>query len=127
MRRGEVWWAALPKPAGRRPVVLLSRDEAYAVRELVTVPKRARVSRAGSIKLSVLCPTAAPRTCRHKLTLAYRGREIGTGRGTARPGRRTKVTIKLTRSARRTLQRRGLLAATLIVDGARRPATIRLR
>ena len=37
MRRGEVWWAELPKPAGRRPVVLLSRDEAYAVRELVTV------------------------------------------------------------------------------------------
>jgi mRNA interferase MazF len=37
MRRGEVWWADLPAPAGRRPVVLLSRDEAYAVRELVTV------------------------------------------------------------------------------------------
>ena len=37
MRRGEVWWAELPEPAGRRPVVLLSRNEAYAVRELVTV------------------------------------------------------------------------------------------
>ena len=37
MQRGDVWWAALPFPAGRRPVVLLSRDEAYAVRELVTV------------------------------------------------------------------------------------------
>ena len=37
MRRGEVWWAELPAPAGRRPVVLLSRDEAYAVRDLVTV------------------------------------------------------------------------------------------
>ncbi|MBI3635498.1 MAG: type II toxin-antitoxin system PemK/MazF family toxin [Candidatus Rokubacteria bacterium] len=37
MRRGEVWWAELPAPAGRRPVVLLSRNEAYAVRELVTV------------------------------------------------------------------------------------------
>ena len=37
MRRGEVWWADLPAPAGRRPVVLLSRNEAYAVRELVTV------------------------------------------------------------------------------------------
>ena len=37
MRRGEVWWAALPKPAGRRPVVLVSRDEAYAVRALVSV------------------------------------------------------------------------------------------
>lgn len=37
MRRGEVWWASLPAGAGRRPCVLLSRDEAYAVRELVTV------------------------------------------------------------------------------------------
>jgi mRNA interferase MazF len=37
VRRGEVWWAELAEPAGRRPVVLLSRDEAYAVRELVTI------------------------------------------------------------------------------------------
>jgi mRNA interferase MazF len=37
MQRGEVWWAELPPPVGRRPVVLLSRDEAYRVRELVTV------------------------------------------------------------------------------------------
>ena|SRR5438552_9734188 len=37
MRRGEVWWAELPAPAGRRPVVLLSRNESYAVRALVTV------------------------------------------------------------------------------------------
>jgi mRNA interferase MazF len=37
MRRGEVWWAKLPPPAGRRPVVLVSRDEAYGVRALVTV------------------------------------------------------------------------------------------
>ena len=37
MQRGEVWWAELPSPIGRRPVVLLSRDEAYAVRNAVTV------------------------------------------------------------------------------------------
>ena len=37
MRRGEVWWARLASPAGTRPVLLLSRDEAYPVRELVTV------------------------------------------------------------------------------------------
>ena len=37
MRRGEVWWALLPEPVGRRPVVLLSRNEAYQVRELITV------------------------------------------------------------------------------------------
>lgn len=44
MRRGEVWWAELAEPAGRRPVVLLSRDEAYAVRELVTIaPVSSRV------------------------------------------------------------------------------------
>ena len=37
MKRGEIWWAELGPPAGRRPVLLLSRDEAYGVRELVTV------------------------------------------------------------------------------------------
>ena len=37
MRRGEIWWAELEPPAGRRPVMLLSRDEAYAVRSLIIV------------------------------------------------------------------------------------------
>jgi len=37
MRRGEIWWAELEPPAGRRPVVLLSRDEAYTVRSLIIV------------------------------------------------------------------------------------------
>lgn len=37
MKRGEIWWAELDQPAGRRPVLLLSRNEAYAVRKLVMV------------------------------------------------------------------------------------------
>ena len=37
MQRGEVWWAELPSPIGRLPVVLLSRDEAFAVRNAVIV------------------------------------------------------------------------------------------
>ena len=37
MQRGEVWWANLPAPAGRRPVLLLSRDSAYLVRSGVLV------------------------------------------------------------------------------------------
>ena len=37
MRRGEVWWAELPLPIGRRPVLLLSRDTAYSVRTSVAV------------------------------------------------------------------------------------------
>lgn len=32
MRRAEVWWADLPPPAGRRPVVLVSREKAIQVR-----------------------------------------------------------------------------------------------
>lgn len=45
MRRGEVWWAKLPPPAGRRPVVLLSRDSAYRVRTSVTVAAVTRTTR----------------------------------------------------------------------------------
>lgn len=37
MRRGEVWWANLPAPWGRRPVVLLARNQAYAVLTWVMV------------------------------------------------------------------------------------------
>lgn len=37
MERGEVRWADLPPPVGRRPVLLLSRDAAYQVRTSVTV------------------------------------------------------------------------------------------
>ncbi len=30
MKQYEIWWANLPKPAGRRPVLLLNRDDAYS-------------------------------------------------------------------------------------------------
>jgi mRNA-degrading endonuclease toxin of MazEF toxin-antitoxin module len=30
VKQYEIWWAKLPEPAGRRPVLLLSRDRAYA-------------------------------------------------------------------------------------------------
>jgi mRNA interferase MazF len=49
MRRGEIWWAELDPPAGQRPVVLLSRNEAYAIRALVTVaPVTTRIRRIRS-------------------------------------------------------------------------------
>jgi mRNA interferase MazF len=37
LRKGEIWWARLKPPAGRRPVLLLGRNEAYSVRTAVTV------------------------------------------------------------------------------------------
>jgi mRNA interferase MazF len=37
MKRGEVWWANVRPPVGRRPVLLLSRDSAYMIRRSVTI------------------------------------------------------------------------------------------
>ena len=45
MRRGEVWWASLPVPAGRRPVLLLSRDSVYGLRTSITVAPVTRTMR----------------------------------------------------------------------------------
>ncbi len=69
MRRGEIWWAHLPRPAGRRPVVLLSRDEAYAVRELVTVaPVTARI-RSIPVELPLGRKEGLPKACVANLDL----------------------------------------------------------
>ena len=114
-------------PTPTPPPTTTSTARVPTVREMVTLPKRLTVSRRGSLSLLVLCPKDRPQTCRHRLTLAYQGREIGSGRGSSSPGRRVRVTLKLTRAAQRTLQRRRSLLVTLIVDGARSPIAVRLR
>ena len=52
MHRGEVWWADLPLPAGKRPVLLLSREVAYKVRSSITAAVITRTIR--SIPVEVL-------------------------------------------------------------------------
>jgi mRNA interferase MazF len=37
VRQYEIWWASLPPPVGRRPVLLLTRDSAYTVLNKVIV------------------------------------------------------------------------------------------
>ena len=37
MRRGDVYWVKFPSPAGTRPAVLVTRDEAYSIKSNVTV------------------------------------------------------------------------------------------
>jgi mRNA interferase MazF len=37
VKRGEIWWAEPDSPGERRPVLLLSRDDAYSVRSLVII------------------------------------------------------------------------------------------
>ena len=64
MRRGEVWWAELPAPAGRRrPVLLLSRDEAYLVRELVTVARLTTRVRQIPSEVPLGPGDGVPKTC----------------------------------------------------------------
>ena len=55
MLRGEVWWANLPGPAGRRPVVLLMRDSAYDSRTSVTIAPITRTIRQMPAEVP-LCP-----------------------------------------------------------------------
>ncbi len=63
MRRGEVWWAELPPPAGRRPVVLLSRNDAYTVRELVTVAPVTTRMRGIPVEVQLGREDGLPREC----------------------------------------------------------------
>jgi mRNA interferase MazF len=63
VNRGDVWWADLPPPAGRRPVVLLSRDEAYAVRALVVVVPVTTRARGIPAEVPLGPEDGLPRTC----------------------------------------------------------------
>jgi mRNA interferase MazF len=63
MRRGDVWWADLPKPIGRRPVVLVSRNDAYQIRaRVIVVPVTARV-RGIRAEVSLGRAEGLPRAC----------------------------------------------------------------
>ena len=50
MNRGELWWAKLDK---RRPVVLVSRQEAYDVRALVLAAPLSTTIRGYAVELKV--------------------------------------------------------------------------
>ena len=63
MRRGEVWWAELLRPVGRRPVVLLSRDEAYAVRNSVTIAEVTTTIRGIPVEVVLGPEDGLPKKC----------------------------------------------------------------
>ena len=63
MRRGEVWWAELPLPVGRRPVVLLSLDEAYVVRNAVTVAEITSMIRGIPVEVEIGPEDGLPKKC----------------------------------------------------------------
>lgn len=63
MQRGDVWWADLAKPAGRRPVVILSRDRAIQIREYVTVAEITRTIRDIPVEVPLGLEDGLPKKC----------------------------------------------------------------
>jgi len=63
MKRGEIWWARLPEPAGRRPVVLVSREAAYTVRASVTVVEVSTTIRGIASEVALGPHEGLPRRC----------------------------------------------------------------
>ena len=63
MRRGEVWWAELPEPAGRRPVLIVTRDVGVAVRAAVTVAPVTRTIRGIPVEVELGAEDGMPRRC----------------------------------------------------------------
>ena len=63
MRKGELWWTKLPPPLGRRPVVLLSRDEAYTVRSAISVAEVTTRIRGIPVEVALGPEDGLPKRC----------------------------------------------------------------
>lgn len=63
MKRGEIWWAEQPSPIGRRPVLLISRNEAYKVRNAVTVAQITTTIRRIPVEVAVGKSDGLPQEC----------------------------------------------------------------
>ena len=63
MHKGEIWWANLPKPTGRRPVLVLTRDEAVNVRDNITVAELTTRPRRISTEVHLKKEDGLPREC----------------------------------------------------------------
>jgi mRNA interferase MazF len=63
MRRGEIWWAELPPPLCRRPVLLLSRNEAYTVRKALTVAEITSTIRGIPVEVVLDQEDGMPKRC----------------------------------------------------------------
>jgi mRNA interferase MazF len=63
VRRGEIWWAELPAPFGRRPAILVSRDAAYEVRRSVTLVPLTTRRRGIAVEVPLEPGDGVPRSC----------------------------------------------------------------
>lgn len=63
MKRGEVWWAHLSGPAGRRPVLLLTRNAAYPFRTSITIAPLTTTIRDIPVEVRLGPKEGLPREC----------------------------------------------------------------
>lgn len=63
LKQYEIWWAELPQPAGRRPVLLLSRDDAYGVLNKFIAAEITRTVRHIPIEVPLGTPEGLPDAC----------------------------------------------------------------
>jgi mRNA interferase MazF len=63
VRQFEIWWANLPGPAGRRPVLLLSRNDAYQYLNKFTVAEITTTIRAIPVEVRVGRREGLPSSC----------------------------------------------------------------
>lgn len=61
MRRSEIWWANVPYPAGRRPVLVLSRDSMPASRGEITVAYLTTTWRRTAVEVLLTPADGVPR------------------------------------------------------------------
>ncbi len=62
-RQGEVWWAQLPAPAGRRPVLILTRTDAIGHMTNVTVAPLTRTIRDIDSEVALSPDDGVPTVC----------------------------------------------------------------
>jgi mRNA interferase MazF len=63
LRQYEIWWALLPKPAGRRPVLLLSRNAAYSYLHKYLAAEITTTVRNIAVEVSLGRREGLPRPC----------------------------------------------------------------
>ena len=63
MTRGEIYWADLGPPAGRRPVIVLSRSAAISVLSAVVVAPASRTIRGIASEVPMGPPEGLPEVC----------------------------------------------------------------
>jgi len=63
VQQREIWWVHLDEPVGRRPVLLLSRNEAYKIRSSVTIAIVTTTIRNIPTEVSLGAAQGLPKAC----------------------------------------------------------------